>query len=198
MISTFETIIQHYDRCASLVEDDARAMGWSSQFNQNLRFEVINYLVDLSGSDILDVGCGDGALFHFLMERDNSFNYKGIDISSKMIQRAQTRYPGISIRQSNFFDYYATHDVVICSGGLSICSEKDPMVFLNYAIDHLLKITNEHLIFNVLSAKSSKKDPLFNYYEPSVVLDLCFTKSSYVTMHHSYLPNDFTIHIVKS
>ena len=75
-------------------------MGWSSEFNQQLRFDVINYLVDLTGVSVLDVGCGDGAFFHYVMNQGIEFQYKGIDISSRMVQRAQARYPGINIRQA--------------------------------------------------------------------------------------------------
>ena len=56
-------VIDYYDECASTIKNDAKAMGWSSEFNQQLRFDVINYLVDLTGVSVLDVGCGDGAFF---------------------------------------------------------------------------------------------------------------------------------------
>tara|TARA_A100001015_G_scaffold293719_1_gene370655 strand:- start:2 stop:295 length:294 start_codon:yes stop_codon:yes gene_type:complete len=78
------SVESHYDRCASLVDDDAQAMGWSSAFNQRLRFEVINYLVDMTGLNVLDVGCGDAALFHYFLDQNMDVIYKGIDISEKM------------------------------------------------------------------------------------------------------------------
>ena len=62
MTQTTSFVVDHYNQSADLIEDDARAMGWSSAFNQQLRFEVINYLVDLDSKSILDVGCGDGGL----------------------------------------------------------------------------------------------------------------------------------------
>ncbi|MGC6366457.1 MAG: class I SAM-dependent methyltransferase [Candidatus Marinamargulisbacteria bacterium] len=193
----FDDVIRHYDDCAKHVKDDARAMGWSSKFNQQLRFEVINYLLDLSHRSVLDVGCGDGGLFHYLQEKTIDCDYKGIDISPEMIRRGVERYPGIFIRKCNFFEYHQTHNTVVCSGGLSIQSGQDPLAFLSDAIDQLFSIADEHIIFNLLSTKSQKKSDLFNYYDPVQVMDLCFEKTSYVTVHHSYLPNDFTVHLIK-
>ena len=197
-IQSANPVVKHYDHCAEVVKDDARAMGWSSKFNQLLRFQVFNYLIDFTGGNLLDVGCGDGALFHYCLDQNIALDYKGIDISSKMVQRAQHRYPGISVRQCDFFEYDLNHNIVVCSGGLSICEDQDPMTYLNSAIDTLFRISNEHLVFNLLSDVTPNKDPLFNYYSPMAVLDLCLKKTHYVTLHHSYLPNDFTVHLIKA
>ncbi|MEK9726949.1 MAG: class I SAM-dependent methyltransferase [Candidatus Margulisiibacteriota bacterium] len=190
-------VADYYTQCAETISDDARAMGWSSGFNQRLRFEIINYLVDLDAKDVLDVGCGDGGLFHFCLDRNISINYKGIDLSKGMVQRAQNRYPGISVRECDFFDYQSHHDVVVASGALSICQNTDPMVFLDLALDKLLNIANEHVLINLLSDQTVIKDDLFNYYSPGDVFNLCLKKTAYITLHHSYLPNDFTLHLVK-
>ena len=197
MTQTTSFVVDHYNQSADLIEDDARAMGWSSAFNQQLRFEVINYLVDLDSKSILDVGCGDGGLFHYCLDKGIQVDYKGIDIANKMVERAQNRYPGIPVRQADFFDYQGSHDVVVSSGALSICKSEDKMDFLSRALDHFLNLANEHVVFNLLSDQAVIKDHLFNYYLPSQVFDLCLTKTAYVTLHHSYLPNDFTIHLVK-
>ena len=186
----------YYDDCASLIDDDAKAMGWSSQFNQTLRFDVMNFLVDMSGCRVLDIGCGDGALFHYLNEQKIEVQYKGIDISSKMVQRAQNRYPGISVRQADFFDFDGRFDVVVCSGGLSMSSGIDPMAYLELAIDHLFSLTQEHLVFNLLSSQAPSKSPKFNRYNPQDVLALCFQKTPFVILHHGYLSHDFTVHLV--
>lgn len=185
----------YYDECASLIDDDSKAMGWSSEFNQMLRFDVMTYLVDMTGRSVLDVGCGDGAFFHYLNEQNIHAQYKGIDVSAKMVQRAQNRYPGIHVCQADFFDVQDDYDVVVCSGGLSMCSE-DPMDYLLAAIDHLFTMSSSHLVFNLLSSHAPSRSSKFNRYDPVVVLDACFKKTPFVTLHHGYLPNDFTVHLV--
>lgn len=195
--SSIKETALYYDECASLIDDDSKAMGWSSRFNQWLRFDVFNYLVDFTGLSVLDVGCGDGAFFHYLTDQGIDGCYKGVDISKHMIQRAHARYPGINVRQADFFDVQDDYDVVVCSGGLSMCFG-DSMDYLSSAIDHLFSISSSHLVFNLLSDHAPSTSDKFNRYHPASVLDLCFKKTPYVTLHHGYLPNDFTLHMVKS
>jgi len=193
----YSDVGDYYNDCALSIKDDAKAMGWSSRFNQRLRFDVFNYLVDFTGLSVLDVGCGDGAFFHYLMDQGMDGYYKGVDISKHMVQRAHARYPGINVRQVDFFDVQDSCDVVVCSGGLSMCSG-DSMHYLSVAIDHLFSISSSHLVFNLLSDHAPSTSDKFNRYHPASVLDLCFKKTPYVTLHHGYLPNDFTLHMVKS
>lgn len=188
----------YYDDTAELIEHSAKAMGWSSEFNQTLRFDVFNFHVPLDNLSILDVGCGDGSFYHYLQSQSIQCDYTGIDLSSKMVQRAQDRFPGINVRKKDFFEERRFFDVVICSGALSMLPEIDGMVFLKCALDHLFSLTNGHLLFNLLTTHSDSKSHLFHRFNPSEVLDLCFRMTPYVSLNHSYLPNDFTIHMTKS
>jgi hypothetical protein len=79
-----------------------------------------------------------------------------------------------------------------------MCFEHDPYEFLAMAIDQLLRLANEHVVFNLLTDRTDVKDPLLNVYSPSKVLDLCLSKTPYVSINHAYLPNDFTVHLVKT
>ena len=187
-------IVTHYNACSETIPDDARAMGWASLFNQQLRFDVMMSLVDFSNQSILDVGCGDGALFHFLKNQGIVHDYKGIDISNAMILRSQLRYPGISTRCINFFDYGISHDIVLCSGALSYCPSDDSHQFLKTAIDHLFGLSTHHFVFNLLSINAPTVAP-FTQYDPRWVLDYCLSVTPFVTLHHNYLLNDFTVHM---
>ena len=70
LLSKIDETALYYDDCATHIIDDARAMGWSSKFNQMLRFDIMLYLVDMTNMSVLDVGCGDGALFHYLSDQN--------------------------------------------------------------------------------------------------------------------------------
>jgi predicted TPR repeat methyltransferase len=192
------TVERYYDASAETIEHDANAMGWASTFTQTLRFDVMNHMVDMDGTDVLDVGCGDGALFHYFESKQMAVSYNGIDVSANMVARAKRRHAGIQVQQCDLFDYDQTHSVVVCSGSLNMSFDQDPYEFLAMAIDQLLRLAKEHVVFNLLTDRADVKDPLLNVYSPSKVLDLCLSKTPYVSINHAYLPNDFTVHLVKT
>ncbi|RZJ76613.1 MAG: class I SAM-dependent methyltransferase [Flavobacterium sp.] len=55
------------------------------------------------GKSILDVGCGQGVLYHYLQEEANiGGGYMGIDISSTAIEKAKQRFESANFMQIDF------------------------------------------------------------------------------------------------
>lgn len=56
-----------------------------------------------SKGTLLDVGCGQGVLFHYLKDEiEDPADYYGIDISSTAILQAQNDFPGFRFKQVDF------------------------------------------------------------------------------------------------
>lgn len=53
---------------------------------------------------ILDVGCGQGVLYHHLSQQFRSLDYLGIDISNHAINKAKVSFPQAKFKQLDF-DY---------------------------------------------------------------------------------------------
>jgi ubiquinone/menaquinone biosynthesis C-methylase UbiE len=69
-----------------------------------------------AGKRVLDLGCGDGALLHFLEELDPGAEYLGVDESVVSIEHATKCYPKIRFEVGNGFVLRFPHeyfDVVI-------------------------------------------------------------------------------------
>ena len=83
---------------------------------------VIEYLDNLNGKKILDIGCGPGIMVDYMIEKN--FEYHGVDISEKMIDVCNKKYSNIeSVKFSigaieaikypdNFFDIVIVMGVV--------------------------------------------------------------------------------------
>ena len=76
------------------------------------------------GPSILDVGCGDGALFPCLLKAGaSSSGYLGIDLSRLMVDAARSAHPGGRFEQGGFLDSPhsappAAYDAVLFNGSL--------------------------------------------------------------------------------
>ena len=77
-----------------------------------------------SETRILDVGCGDGAMFPFLIKAGASrAGYLGLDISSMMIDAARSKHPDGRFEHGGFLDcplagQPAAYDTVLFNGSL--------------------------------------------------------------------------------
>lgn len=71
-------------------ENYDKTLGFLDSFEKD---ELKKMIIKTGGKKVLDLGCGTGRLFPFLVESGK--NLTGLDISSKMIEKARKKYPKI-------------------------------------------------------------------------------------------------------
>lgn len=86
-----------YDDLVTRFGIDPRALDWSSRISQEA-FSVLRDIADLTGSRVLDVGCGLADLYAFLQARRVRVQYTGYDIAPNVLRSAKERYPDIELR----------------------------------------------------------------------------------------------------
>ena len=93
-------------------------VGWRSRRNQELRFQALTGIGELSGMRILDWGCGLGCLYGFLRDRGWKGEYTGIDILGFMVRGARRRFPGIPFERRDILNRPPKHkwDYVLING----------------------------------------------------------------------------------
>lgn len=174
---------------------------WADAASQHTRFEVLAAAVELAGKCLLDVGCGLGDLLGFLDRRRVDVDYTGVDIVQKMIVSARARH-----RAGRFLcaDVFAAdpaeiaeiadrrYDVVYCSGtfNLDLGNNRE---FLPRAVGRLLDLTDGHVVFNLLHARSADQYSHCFYFEPADVLRLLEPLGCRCDIIDDYLPADFTV-----
>ncbi len=73
----------------------------------DMQFEIYAWAsdgVDLSKSNILDVGCGRADFGHFLVKKIDDINYIGVDKNVPLILAGREKYSDINKRNMNLFD----------------------------------------------------------------------------------------------
>src|SRR5215204_2528242 len=92
-------IVSHYERCLAEHGVSPEGVDWPNAVDLEARFASLLSIVDTASGEgrpvLLDVGCGPGLLLDYLQAtgRLNDIDYRGVDLSSRMVDAAANRWP---------------------------------------------------------------------------------------------------------
>ena len=149
-----------YSQAIKKFPDDARALHWTSNLTQELRFEILLELLpdDLSALSIGDAGCGFGDFYNYL--RKNSLtphSYVGIDIHDEMCHIARKNCSLEILKADICKEPIPVVDFYVCSGALNILSEFETRLFIH----NCYKSSRIGFIFNALHGEDESE--VYNY-----------------------------------
>jgi SAM-dependent methyltransferase len=195
-LSREKIIKQHYEPRILPGRPHFEILDWADAQSQRLRFEVLAAHVGLAGKSLLDVGCGLGDLYGFLLERGLTVDYTGVDISEKMIQHARRAHPGGHFLAADLFAKNPfgrkRFDVAFCSGTFNL-NVGNNISFLPTALRQLFGLSRRALVFNLLHRRARRQHPHCVYYEPGEILKIVKHFRCKVEVIDDYLHNDFTV-----
>jgi ubiquinone/menaquinone biosynthesis C-methylase UbiE len=184
-------------------KDPAQAVGWSNEYSQQVRFARLTGVVEHIGvairdAHILDVGCGDGALFGWLL-RDRNYRgvYQGIDVVAESVHQARQRYAKTTTATASFYTRAllierSEWDFVVASGLFGLASatwENDLLT----ALRHMMRLATCAVAFNVLSdAAEDKGDAPVNHVAAQSMVTLVRSVTPWYVLLHDYRDNDMT------
>ena len=91
----------HYEPLLDKYSRGHEILDWESQESQIKRFEVLSDNVELSGKKLLDVGCGTGDLFGFLISQGMAAAEaaRQVGVVEQTYYRWRKEYGGMQISQ---------------------------------------------------------------------------------------------------
>jgi len=180
---------------------DYRGLGFRTRTSQEKRFDALQRLGSFEGRRLLDVGCGFGDFLAFLHERGVEPRYTGIDVCSPMVDRCEERFAHTGNRflvaDALAFEPDGPYDFVIASGVFGLEAE-GARERIRPTLARMFQWCRVGLAANFLSARSPRHAAQRVYVEPAEALDAAFELTPAVRLDHTYLPNDFTIHLYKT
>ena len=189
-------VANHYEPLLNKYSRGYEILDWESLDCQVKRFEVLTKNVNLSGKKLLDIGCGTGDLFGYLNNLSINLNYYGIDILSKMIERAYEIYPKGRFFSGNIFKESPfskkQFDVIFCSGVFNL-NMGDNEIFFKEALPVFFSHAKEKVVFNLLDPGHFVQTDKYYFFNQKEVLHLIRQYSDDVITVTGYIPNDFTI-----
>lgn len=190
------TIIHyHRRRIGEYAAGTVGALGWLNHESQSQRFAALATVGDLSGSSLLDIGCGHGDLKGYLDQRFHGFSYIGIDQMPEFIQEARSLYgqrPNCYFCLADFMTQELPRaDYVFASGVLSYRSEEPDCHFA--MIERMYAAADQALAFNMLEVNKFPLHELLTGHDSEKVLARCRELSPEVRLVRDYLQDDFTV-----
>jgi SAM-dependent methyltransferase len=163
------------------------ALQWSEE-GQLFRFRKLAEIADLTNHRVLDLGCGLGNLYPFLLERFGNVDYTGIDIVPEMVVAASASYPQAQFRCLDILstDLDRNFDYVLISGlfnnAIPNCTD-----FLKEMVTIAFHHCSKGCGFNFTSTTVNFIDEGMAYHDPVDTFDFCLKNlTPRVTMSHHY------------
>lgn len=185
-----------------------KALGWGCKEDQLERFWVISENIDLEGKTVLDLGCGFADFYGYLLDKNITCNYIGIDIIPEFIKCCKEKYKqGTFLNGNIMLDSMKIPkaDIVITTGTLNLKLKLiDNLTYTKNFMKLAFEKAREALSMDFLSCHLTddypKEDFVF-YYNPKDVLDMAFDLTNNIKLVHNYkaIPQkEFTLMLYKN
>ena len=189
-----------YNKKFTSFGNSLKTIGWSNRNDQYLRFEKLIYNYNLNNKTILDVGCGFGDFYKFLiLKRKTKFKYIGLDISDKIIMEAKNKIkrPNVTFINSDLLNFkHNKIDYVISSGALTY-NFRNSDEYAKKIIKKMYEISNISCSINFMSTYCDYKLKKNKHYNPEKIFKFSKSISRKVNLIHDYDLFEFTIQIFK-
>jgi SAM-dependent methyltransferase len=176
-------------------------VGWRSRQNQELRFQTLTGIGDLTGASILDLGCGLGCFYGFLKNKGWTGVYTGIDILDLMVKSARERFPEAVFEKRDILRDPPVRkwDYVLING---VFNHKvtDNWEWIDRMVKAAFSLAEKGLAFNVLNAEREWEwaDTDLFYADPKALEDKVkdWSGGKYKIVK-GYLPEDLTAYLYR-
>jgi len=194
--------IERYEKRLQEFGYSPETLGWGAQGRQEVRFSVLaEPALRMPDSSVLDVGCGFGDLYDFLVQRGWRGRYTGIDIVPGLLEVARRRHASLDVRELDITDDAASldeHDFVISSGvfnaALPSGSNQD---HIEAALGNMHRRARFATCVDFLSTYVDFQKPGAHHTDPGWALTVAKRLTRRVLLRHDYMPYEFSIFLFR-
>lgn len=197
--------IQYYNHNKDLFgEGDPRIL-WKQEELQIERFERQLSLFDYNNKVILDVGCGYGDFYLYLLRKKIKPKlYVGVDLVHSHCKLAKERLPKNSIIiEGDFLESSLPNvDIAVSSGALNVYFDSWKETALLF-LDKMWLLSREAIAFNLrssygLTGNYETKSKQIEDMDPSFWCKYAHEKTNKYGLYHDYVKYDYTIAMWKT
>lgn len=193
-----QKVIERYNKRLQKYGYDPKTLGWFKN-RQPIRFQVLSEIGDLHNCSILDVGCGFGDLYGFLVKGGYSnIKYTGVDINPRLIEIAEKVHPGVRFEVKDFQEDHVegSFDWVFSSGIFNF-RLPDNTSFIQAMLKKMVRMCKRGVAADFLSSYVDFKNEGAYYTCPEDIFRFCRALSKRIALRHDYMPFEFCVYIYK-
>lgn len=156
-----------------------------------------------SNPSILDIGCGFGDANKYIKDFISQYEYTGIDICDFFVDQAVDIYKNDIDKKFICHDFLTyqfknNFDFAICSGATGTKLNIDNYDYTYRLMQKALSLVNVGVAFDFNSTKVDYfAGPDIFHYEPSKVIELCYSLSRSIVLKNDYFPFEFCVYVYK-
>lgn len=178
---------------------------WVTQDRQVNRFKKTVQIMNFKAASILDVGCGYGDFYQYMIENGiNTKSYTGIDLLPEHCNIAKKNLPNTcKIITGDFLKTeLEKYDYCVLSGTLNYY-DKGWFSFAHEIIDKMWTLAKKGIIFNIRSpesmdARSPDNARQIKDLSPSYWSSYAHSMTKRYALYHDYVDYDYTIAMWKN
>ena len=147
---------------------------------------------------ILEVGCGLGDFFRYLVGMKRDCSYHGYDIVPEYITECRRAYPQAAFEVRNIFidGIDGTYDTVVMSQVLNNHYRKsDNMKVMQRALELAFEHTRVSVSVDMLSSYVDFRNPDLFYYSPEEIFRMAKAIAPRVVIRHDYRAFEFCVQL---
>jgi len=191
-------IAKIYDEQCVKSKSSWEASFWSGAEDQYGRFVVVGSHLGNFGS-IIDVGCGQGDFFYFLLRRNPNLFYLGLDLSAEAISRAKKHTQAYFLHDDFLTsESLTTVDYVVGMGAFSMIADGDQYEYLGNALSKCFSLCKKGVVFTITAESADVKFPQIFYYSPIRVLEIICKITPYFVLNTSSLGSEILGVLIKN
>lgn len=191
-------LIERYNERLEKYGYDPKTLGWYKG-RQKIRFSVLTDIGDLNNCSILDVGCGFGDLYGYLINNRLDVDYTGYELNPKLVNIAKEIYPEAYFEVGDFEEsnIKRSYDWVISSGIFNFILF-DNESYIKNMLNKMYHVCNKGVAADFLSIYVDYMDDESYHSDPSKIFKMCKELSKRISIRHDYMPYEFCVYLYKN
>ena len=193
-----QRIVSRYDqRMAEHPDDDTRALAVGADGRHAMALQCLVDVGIASGTSVLDVGCGLGALHEHLLAGAVACSYTGYDINPHLIERARLRHPDTTFEVRDILqEEFPQFDFVVSSSSFNLKLEhEDNYEFIERMLRTMYGHSQRAVAVDLMTSYVDFKVPDAFYYEPERVFSIAKSITKRVTLRHDLPLFQFCVYL---